>query len=478
MWRKVLLILTLVMAVTLPGSAFAEQAEPQKKVQKPAKSTQKAKKGKKVTKAKKVKKVEKAKKAEKAEKAKISQKNTAENPSAKNMPVPVQHNMPAAENFKQGVAPALVKEMRHWSNPDYTRIAVTLDRECKFEYHRLPENREKGVPPRLYIDIDGAVVAPEVKDIPIGDGLLKTARVGQYRPEIVRVVLDLDSIREYKVFTFADPFRIIVDAKGERQTEISRPKEASIVPLPALPAVKPDSGAEKAKGTGRPAIGKIRRIVVDPGHGGHDPGAIGAAGTREKDVVLQIALRLARKLRDELGVDVVLTRSTDVFLELQERTALANQVGADLFVSIHANASLNRGSSGIETYYLNLAKTEKVAQLAAKENGTTLEKVSLLQAVLFDLMANYKLNDSAHLADEVQKSVYRKVGGSYSGVRNLGVKQGPFYVLVGATMPSILVETAFVSNDREEARLNDPDYQESTAEGVLGGIREYIASLK
>jgi N-acetylmuramoyl-L-alanine amidase len=139
---------------------------------------------------------------------------------------------------------------------------------------------------------------------------------------------------------------------------------------------------------------------------------------------------------------------------------------------------MNLAAAGIETYYLNLAKTEKVAQLAAKENGTSLEKVSILQAVLFDLMANYKLNDSAHLADEVQKAVYRKVGNRYSGVKNLGVKQGPFYVLVGATMPSILVETAFVSNDREETRLNDPIYQECTAEGILEGIREYIAGLK
>jgi N-acetylmuramoyl-L-alanine amidase len=163
---------------------------------------------------------------------------------------------------------------------------------------------------------------------------------------------------------------------------------------------------------------------------------------------------------------------------VKERTAIANKVGADLFVSIHANAALNRNSSGIETYYLNLAKTEKVAQLAAHENGTSLEKVSLLQAVLFDLMANYKLNDSAHLADEVQKSLYGKVGGKHNGVRNLGVKQGPFYVLVGATMPSILVETAFLSNEREEARLNDPAYQDMTAEGILDGIRGYIASVK
>jgi N-acetylmuramoyl-L-alanine amidase len=173
-----------------------------------------------------------------------------------------------------------------------------------------------------------------------------------------------------------------------------------------------------------------------------------------------------------------MTRSTDVFIELQERTAIANQVGADLFVSIHANASLNRSAAGIETYYLNLAKTEKAAQLAARENGTSLEKVSLLQAVLFDLMANYKLNDSAHLADEVQKAVYKRVSGSYSSTKNLGVKQGPFYVLVGATMPSILVESAFISNEREEARLKDPAFQEQVAEGILEGIISYIASLK
>jgi N-acetylmuramoyl-L-alanine amidase len=308
--------------------------------------------------------------------------------------------------------------------------------------------------------------------------LLKTARIGQYRPSTVRVVLDLDSMKDYKIFTFSDPFRIIIDAKGERQTEISRGKETTISPLPATTAIKPVPVGEKAKGITKPAIGKIRRIVIDAGHGGHDPGALGAGGAREKDVVLQIALRLAAKLKAELGLDVVMTRSSDVFIELQERTAIANKVGADLFVSIHANAALNKNSSGIETYYLNLAKTEKVAQLAAKENGTSLEKVSLLQAVLFDLMANYKLNDSALLADEVQNAVYHKVGAKYSGVKNLGVKQGPFYVLVGATMPSILVETAFISNEREEARLKDPDYQECTTDGIVEGIREYIAGLK
>lgn len=372
---------------------------------------------------------------------------------------------------------AIVKEMRHWSNPDYSRLAITLDREAGFEYHKLPIRNEPSVPPRLYLDISGARIGPGVKDLAIGDGLLKTARIAQFRPDVVRVVLDLDSIKDYKVFTFSDPFRIMVDVKGDRKPEISAVKESIKESPPLAETARIEAVAEKAQPKAKMKPGKIRRIVVDPGHGGHDPGAIGAGGTKEKDVVLQIGLKLAHKLKEELGVDVVLTRSTDEFIELQERTAIANKVGADLFVSVHANASLNRSASGIETYYLNLAKTEKAAQLAAKENGTSLEKVSLLQAVLFDLMANYKLNDSAHLAEEVQKAVYSKVNGQYS-VKNLGVKQGPFYVLVGATMPSILVETAFVSNEREEGRLKDTRYQDVTAEGILAGIKAYIDGLK
>jgi len=456
--KLLLLIVIIIMAVALPGMSVAEQAEQKTKGQDAAQPAGKP--GKKAAKASHSSKKGSSKASTKKTAKKVKQKKAT--PAAADKTAPM----------------ALVKELRHWSNPDYTRIAVALDREAKFEFHRLPQNEELKTPPRLYIDIIGAKIAPGVKDITIGDGLLKKARIGQFRPDTVRVVLDLDSMKDYKVFTFSDPFSIIIDAKGERQPTISKARETTIAPLPATEAIKPVPTQEQVKEAARPAIGKIRRIVVDAGHGGHDPGALGVGGSREKDVVLQIALRLARKLKEELGLDVVLTRSTDVFIELKERTAIANQVGADLFVSIHANAALNRNSNGIETYYLNLAKTEKVAQLAAQENGTSLEKVSVLQAVLFDLMANYKLNDSAQLADDVQKAVYHRVGAKYSGVKNLGVKQGPFYVLVGATMPSILVETAFLSNEREEARLKDPAYQECTTEGIVDGIREYIASLK
>ncbi len=377
--------------------------------------------------------------------------------------------------------PAALNEMKHWSNPDYTRISLELDRDVTWESHELGKGTP-GKPGRVYIDLKRTRLGKSVKDITIGDGLLKGARVGQYKPDVVRVVLDTENIKDYKVFPLSDPARLVIDVRGERQAQISR-LETVVSAMPEhISQPKPEEqspGTEKKTNLPKtPVISKIRRIVVDPGHGGHDPGAVGARGLQEKDVVLAIGLKLRDLLKEELALDVVMTRSTDIFIPLEERTAIANKVGADLFVSVHANAAPNRAAAGIETYYLNLAKTDKVAQLAAKENGTSLEKVSVLQAILFDLMANYKLNDSAHLADEVQKFLHKKIRTGYGDVKNLGVKQGPFYVLVGASMPSILVETAFLSNATEETRLNDPAYQVMVAEGILDGVRNYIGSLK
>jgi N-acetylmuramoyl-L-alanine amidase len=376
---------------------------------------------------------------------------------------------------------AVLNEIKHWSNPDYTRISLELDRDVTWESHELGKG-SPGKPGRVYIDINRTRLGRNVRDITIGDGLLKGARIGQYKSDVVRVVLDTENIKDYKIFPLSEPARLIIDVRGARQAEFSR-LEPTISPAPEpLSELRPDERTavveKKPRTHKRAAISKIRRIVVDPGHGGHDPGAVGPSGLQEKDVVLAIGLKLRELLKDELGLDVVMTRSSDVFIPLEERTAIANKVNADLFLSVHANAAANRNANGIETYYLNLAKTEKAAQLAAKENGTSLEKVSVLQAILFDLMANYKLNDSAHLADEVQKALHKKVRSHYAEVKNLGVKQGPFYVLVGATMPSILVETAFLSNAQEEARLKDPAFRDMTAEGILDGVRAYISSLK
>ncbi|OGT98031.1 MAG: N-acetylmuramoyl-L-alanine amidase [Geobacteraceae bacterium GWC2_48_7] len=375
---------------------------------------------------------------------------------------------------------ALLGNIKYWSNPDYTRVALELDRDAIWSTHELGKGSPEK-PGRIYIDIKHARLGKEVKDLTIDDGLLKGVRVAQYRQDVVRVVLDTLNIKDYKVFPLSEPARLVIDVRGERRTEISKIEETISTlqrPLSENKHIEPQVVVKKAKPAKRQQISKIRRIVVDPGHGGHDPGAVGFTGLQEKDVVLSIGLKLKELLEDELDLDVVMTRSTDIFIPLEERTAIANKVNADLFVSIHGNAAPNRNAAGIETYYLNLAKTEKAAQLAAKENGTSLEKVSVLQAILFDLMANYKLNDSAHLAEEVQRSLHKKARKHFTDVKNLGVKQGPFYVLVGATMPSILVEVAFLSNALEESRLRETSYQEMTAEGIMEGIRSYITTLK
>lgn len=370
-----------------------------------------------------------------------------------------------------------VSEIKFWSNPDYTRVAIYLERDVTWERQELmrpsPGGGKSG---RIVLDLHNSRLSPSIKNMTIGDGLLKGVRVAQNRPGVVRIVLDTENYREYKVFPLSNPARLIIDVRGDRRVEL-RKAEPSLTARPK-PLGASEPPAVTTERPMRPTIAKIRRIVLDPGHGGHDPGAVGLTGLKEKDVVLAVGLKLRELVREELGLDVVMTRSTDVFIPLEERTAIANKVNADLFVSIHANAAPNRVASGIETYYLNLAKTEKVAQLAAKENGTTLEKVSTLQAILFDLMANYKLNDSAHLAESVQRSLVKAVKTEHADTRNLGVKQGPFYVLVGASMPSILVETAFISNSTEEQRLKDGPFQDILAHGILDGIRGYVLSVK
>lgn len=375
----------------------------------------------------------------------------------------------------QASEPAHVTEIRHWSNPVYSRVSITLDRESGYKHRMFNHSLESKTSPHIYIDINNAGLSTGLTDIPIGNDLLKSVRISKLNANRVRLEIDIENLKKYEIFSFYDPFRIILDIHAERRAEIAKHENSIQNRPPSADEKKTEQRKEQSSQT-QSKHNKIRRIVVDPGHGGKDPGAVGVKGIMEKDVALAIGTKLADKIRQELGIDVVMTRTTDVFIPLQERTSIANKVGADLFISIHANASPNRSTAGIESYYLNLAKTDKAAQLAAQENGTSLEKVSLLQAVLFDLMANYKLNDSAHLADEVQKALYKRVNSKFQGSRNLGVKQGPFFVLVGATMPSILVETAFLSNEMEEARLADPQYQDATAEGILKGIDKYISA--
>jgi len=215
--------------------------------------------------------------------------------------------------------------------------------------------------------------------------------------------------------------------------------------------------------------------VIDPGHGGHDPGAVGYyKQVLEKNVVLSIGSRLARKIRQEIGCEVVMTRSTDRFLTLEERTAIANTKNADLFISLHTNSHRDKRASGVETYFLNLATDENSILVAARENATTRKNISDLQKILRDLMQHAKINESSRLATFVQKNLIKYMRGKYNKVNDKGVKQAPFYVLLGANMPSILIEVSFISNKTECERLSGNEYQEHLCNSIIRGIRAYI----
>lgn len=379
-----------------------------------------------------------------------------------------------------------LSDIRFWSNPGYTRVVLALDNKTSYRPHTLPGNPKTGEPPRIYLDIDCTGMQPELADpLPVDDGLLRQIRTGSPKAGVARVVLDLVSYKDYKIFPLDDPFRIVIDVAGSDTPQISQAKPS----LTKLPESRSDDVAkvlEKSNKTEAPKIelpakhagNSLRRVVVDAGHGGKDPGAVGPSGIYEKDVTLALALAVGKRLKEELGCEVVYTRKTDVFIPLEDRTALANKVGADLFLSIHANASPSRNVSGIETFYLNFSKNDKAAEVAARENGTSLKEVGDLELILFDLMANSKINESSRLANEIQTALVQDLADKYSHIKNLGVRQGPFYVLLGATMPSVLVETAFISNHTEEKRLNSRKYRQHAADAIVRGVYNYAKALK
>ena len=398
------------------------------------------------------------------------------------LPVPAQKKPPRV--VKQlsyqavGDAPRLVN-IRYWSGSEYTRIVFDLTAPVVVKPHYL-----KGADPRLYFDLLYTKLGAKLPAvIPIRNGLVKQVRSSHFDEQRTRVVIDLNHVAEYKLTNLDNPQRLVVDIKGQ----------PLLVGLSALPSGKKTASAaddsiamilnnaperqtvlhvsQKTHDEG------IHLIVVDAGHGGKDPGAIGPDKVYEKDVVLKMAHALAKALRQQMGVKVLLTRSDDHYLQLRERTEYANRVGADLFISLHANATKNGKAYGVETYFLNLSKNNQAAEVAARENGTTLKEVGNLEGILFDLMANAKINESSRLAAEVQQALVAGLRSRYSRIRDLGVKQGPFHVLLGATMPSVLVESGFISNHREEKRLTSSKYQKAVAAAIVKGIKKYAATL-
>lgn len=374
---------------------------------------------------------------------------------------------------------AILTAVRVWGSPDYTRVVLDLSRRVTYEFHQLMGND-----PRVYVDLKGASIASEiVEKQQVNKGIVSQIRSSQIDPSRVRVVLDLTREGGYQVFALESPDRVVIDVRnassdGVQQAEIKALPDSGHDTIAGILDDVPENPSPKLHVPQHNRSEGIKLIVVDPGHGGRDPGAVGHNKTREKDVTLGMAKKLAAALRKELGCKVLMTRSDDRYLKLQSRTAYANKVGADLFISLHANASTNRNAYGLETYYLNLSKNNQAAAVAARENGTSLAEVGNLEAILFDLMANAKINESSRLAAEIQQAMIQSLSPKFSRIKDLGVRQGPFHVLLGATMPSVLVETAFISNGREEKRLNSDDYQKKVAQAIVQGVKDYSASLK
>lgn len=364
--------------------------------------------------------------------------------------------------------PASVEGLRFWSNPRYTRVVIDADKNTVFSYHELREDPTIGKPQRIYIDVHNSRLGRNLqKVVPINDNLLSDARAGQYAADKVRVVVDIKSSKTYKIFSLKNPFRIVLDVWG--------------ISADAAEPLKPEIHVEQGKGKIPPgAIAKqlalgVRRIVIDPGHGGKDYGAPGyLKGVHEKYVVLAIAKRLQEMIRSQLKCEAVLTRSRDKYLSLEERTALANTQDADLFISIHTNASPNRRAYGIETYILNLATDDEAIRVAARENATSTKNISDLDTILASLMNNAKVSESTRLASYVQQAMAGSLKRKYKQIRSKGIKQAPFYVLLGADMPSILIETSFISNPTECKRLVSKSYQKQLCQGIIDGIRRYI----
>lgn len=364
-----------------------------------------------------------------------------------------------------------ILDLRHWSSPTYTRVVIDLDREAKFSKGILKDKHNSRQTKSIYINLKDSVLPEISREIAINDGILQRVKIAQFNDHTVRAVIHVGKIDHYKIFALSNPSRIVIDVIGGDYRHVGK-----------RPAKKP-SGQKYAKKNDPLSLAQqlglgVGTIVLDAGHGGKDPGALSPSGGQEKDVVLDITRRLRTILQKRLKFKVVTTRDRDRYIPLEERTGIANTKKADLFISIHANASHNRRVHGVSTYFLNLSTDKEAMELAALENSTSTKNIGQLQSILNDLMQNSKIKESSRLAGCVQGALVRKLRKSYSKVNNLGVKQAPFYVLIGAQMPSILVEVSFISNKMESKRLASPAYRQKIAEGLADGVQKYINEIK
>lgn len=349
-----------------------------------------------------------------------------------------------------------VQGLRYASYDSHTRVVVDVDGPVDFTQHHLSN------PERIYFDLKGCTISSEAaSSVRIDNGVLEKVRLAQFDKGTVRVVFDVNETKNFYAFLLENPYRLVVDVYS---SDRGKHKERR--------------ATKTKKVLTENDLHEIRRIVIDPGHGGKDPGAIGPRGVREKDIALDVGKKLGALLREKYGVEIIYTRDRDVFVPLNERTEIANAKKADLFISIHANASQRRNARGLETYFLNWTNDKEATRVAARENRISEKKMRQmqngLQFILQDLARNSKKEESMRLAHSVQNAMARSLKKDYRRVNDLGVKSALFYVLVGAEMPSVLVEMSFISNREEEMRLASKKYKNTIAEAIARGINSYM----
>jgi N-acetylmuramoyl-L-alanine amidase len=364
--------------------------------------------------------------------------------------------------------------------PDTLRVTLELDREVPFHDERLDS------PPRVFLDLQNTRAVAALRDavIPVNDDLVRRVRVGRQLDSRTRIVLDLAKDARYSVYTLYNPYRVVIDfergpAPAAASAPVARTADAS---LPAPSEVRAAPSSPSANRSGNFSLSRqlglgATRIVIDPGHGGHDPGAK-ARGLAEAELVLDVAHRLEKLLLKQPGVEVVLTRRGDTFVPLEERTEIANRESADLFLSIHANASADAGARGVETYFLNFAANSEAEAVAARENAGAAKNMRHLPEIVKSIALNNKIDESRDFAAAVQSSLHRGLKKVNRDVKSLGVKQAPFMVLIGATMPSVLAEISFLTNRQEAGLLKTEKYRQQIAEALLAGVMTYQQALK
>ena len=371
-----------------------------------------------------------------------------------------------------------IVNLRNFTHPNFTRVVLDIGKLREYTFGELRD------PGRIYVDVLQAKLNPilQGQSYPVRAEYVSQIRISQKTPSTVRLVVDVDfsRIQSYRVYHLFDPFRLVIDVYPHDTSGASAgtPGAPADRPRPEpKPAGAPGGAAANGTSLARQLGLGVRTVVIDPGHGGPRPGTVGRSGLKEKEINLAVALALRKMLREEGGLDAVLTRESDVDVGLDDRTVIANQRRADLFVSIHTNAHRDRKRGGVETFYLNVSPDPSVIELAASENATSTKNIGEMKTILQKIVQNSKIQESRELAEKIQRNLVRSLAKDLPDIRSLGVKGGPFWVLIGGEMPSVLVEISHLSNSREEAKLKTPKYRELAARGIYDGIMEYIRSL-